>query len=314
MRSDDAKKFREEQRRSAQRDTKSQERRNQTRSSGRNTRRISSRDDNVIEFPGTVYKAPVGSAYRARDKAKKRKKPRLKLGALLLAASIGLGSIAVIGNIANLHNRDEGIQTISQLEETGIDLDDIGLEQDTLELMEKYDEYFENFDENSVLDMTDNDVIAMIREVRTLNFNAIKDKVAELRGVSRDDVKLWYSFDNNDGSFHTSVRINEDSYSDREIYTNNNGLIFGFGKENSIPKEISDLIIQTGEYDDLIEDLKADKITKRNAIRKLESLYLQISENVAVKDFTIDDKGNIELKDYDEQTKDQEQNKDDQER
>ena len=64
----------------------------------------------------------------------------------------------------------------------------------------------------------------------------------------------------------------------------------------------------------LSSDLKADKITKRNAIRKLESLYLQISENVAVKDFTIDDKGNIELKDYDEQTKDQEQNKDDQER
>lgn len=312
MRSDDARKFREEQRRSAQKSSQSQVRRDQLRSPERGTRRVSSRDNNVIEFPGSVYKAPAGSAYRARDKAKKRKKPRLKLMALILAASIGIGSVQLIGNISKANDRSDNIQTITQLEESGVDIDDIGLGEDTVELMEKYDQYFENFDENSVLDMTDNDVIAMIREIRTLNFNTIKDKVAELRGVSRDEVKLWYSFDRGDGSTHTSVRINEDDFSDREIYTNNDGILFGLGKKNSIPKEISDLIIQTGEYDRLIEDLKADKITKKNAIKKLEKLYMQISENVAVKDMTIDDKGNIELKDYDEKAKDQD--KDDPER
>lgn len=330
MSSDDAKKFREEQRRNAQKGLQSHERRRETprQTSQRQTRprQVSSRPidtrvqnirlanarqeprggADVIEFPGAVYTAPAGTAYEA-DKKKKRMTPKmLKLAALLLAATIGLGSINVIGNISKATDRGDTAQTLTQLEDQGVNLDDIGLEKDTVELMERYDEYFANFDPDTVTELTDDDVIAMAEDIRTLNFNTIKDKVAELRGVSRDDVKLRYSFDTGDGSYHTSVRINEDDYN-REIFTNSNGLIFGIGKENSIPPEISELIVQTGEYDDIITQLKEDKITKKNAISELRKLYMKISENVAVKDFTMDDNGNIELKDYSEQTKDQQQ-------
>ena len=96
-------------------------------------------------------------------------------------------------------------------------------------------------------------------------------------------------------------------YNSPEIYNNTNGWFFGLGKENSIPPEISDLIVQTEEYDDLITQIRENKISKQNAVEKLRELYANISENVAVKDFSIDDNGNISLSDYEEQTKEQEE-------
>ncbi len=212
---------------------------------------------------------------------------------LILAAGIGLGGISVLGSF-----NKEPEPTITQLQEMGVSEEELGLEQDTLATMEKYDEYFENFDPKSA-NLTDNDVIAMIEEIRLLNFNVIKDKVADLRGVERKDVKLHYSFDKSDGNYFAAVNINEDSYLDRESYNNDYGILFGLGKDDTIPKEVADLIVQTGGYSWIAEDLKSDHITKANAIKELEKLYRKIS-NVAVKEFTMDDKGNIELADYTE--------------
>lgn len=255
----------------------------------------------IIEFkPRTVGTAKKGTAHRANNNRRKRKSNiKAKIAAAILSAIIGIGAINVVGNFTKGADRGpEQPITITQLEDHGIDVNKIGLEQDTVEMMEHYDEYFSNIDYDSVTSLTDNDVIQVAEDIRTLNFNTIKDKFADLRGVSREDIKLWYSFDSGDGSYNVTVRINEDSY-DREIYSNSNGILFGLGKKNSIPQEISDLILQTGEYDSLISDLKSDKITKKNALKKLEELYREISENVATKDLTIDDKGNIGLEEYD---------------
>ncbi len=109
---------------------------------------------------------------------------------------------------------------------------------------------------------------------------------------------------NGDGSYFTSVKINEGEYGKEQSYTNNNGIAFGIGKENSIPPEISDLIIQTSRYKEIIEDVKSDSITKVNAIKELKKLYDKISQ-VAIKELTMDEKGNIGLKDF-EQTKETE--------
>lgn len=299
MGSDDARRFRETQRKKALEGMEKGRTNNQY---GRNRM-----NRNIVQFPST-YKAPSGSARRAKERAKRRKLARLKVGALILAATIGIGSLTVLGNIRDSHSNDT-IQTITQLEDSGMNLDNIGLEEDTLELLQKYDEYFEDFDPDSIYGLTDNEVIEMAREIETLNFNVIKDKfVNEKReagddDITRSDVKLGLSFDSADGSTHTSVRIKEDSYSEREIYSNNNGIIFGIGKENSIPKEISDLIVQTEEYDDIVSDLKSDTITKKNALKKLQKLYKNIS-SLAVHDLSIDEKGNISLVDYSEQGKD----------
>ena len=247
--------------------------------------------ENVIQF-SERYTAKKGTARRAQERRKKQKM-KLRIASLILAAGIGLGGISVLGSF-----NKEPEPTITQLQEMGVSEEELGLEQDTLATMEKYDEYFENFDPKSA-NLTDNDVIAMIEEIRLLNFNVIKDKVADLRGVERKDVKLHYSFDKSDGNYFASVGINEDSYLDRESYNNDYGILFGLGKDDTIPKEVADLIVQTGGYSWIAEDLKSDHITKANAIKELEKLYRKIS-NVAVKDFTMDDKGNIELADYTE--------------
>ena len=247
--------------------------------------------ENVIQFPER-YTAKKGTARRAQERRKKQKM-KLRIASLILAAGIGLGGISVLGSF-----NKEPEPTITQLQEMGVSEEELGLEQDTLATMEKYDEYFENFDPKSA-NLTDDDVIAMIEEIRLLNFNVVKDKVADLRGVERKDVKLRYSFDKNDGNYFAAVNINEDSYLDKESYNNDYGILFGLGKDDTIPKEVADLIVQTGGYDWIVEDLKSDHITKANAIKELEKLYRKIS-NVAVKDFTMDDKGNIELIDYTE--------------
>ena len=249
---------------------------------------VQRRDDNVIQFPER-YTAKKGTAYRAKQK-RKNKRVRLKIASLILAAGIGLGGLTIARNLNN-----EPQISVTQLQQLGINESELNLENDTLQTMKTYDEYFENFNP-STISLSDDDVITMINDIQALNFNVIKDKMAELRGVERDDIKLYYNFDKNDGSYYTAVKIHEGEYGKEEVYNNNYGL---FGSENTIPKEVSELIVQTGKYEDIVNDLKSDHITKANAIKELEKLYRKIS-NLATKDFKLDDKGNIELEDYTE--------------
>lgn len=262
------------------------------------------RNDKIVEFPER-YTAPKGTARRAKER-KKRNRLKLRIASLLLAAGIGLGGLSIVGRLNN-----EPEPNITQMQEMGVSRDELNLENDTLEMMEKYDEYFESFNPKTA-NLTDNDVIAMIEDIRMLNFNVIKDKMAELRGVTRDDVKLYYSFIKGDGEYHTSVRIHGGEYGKEEIYNNDYGILFGLGKEDTIPKEVSNLIVQLGRYDPIVSDLKADTVTKANAIKRLEKLYREISE-IATKDFSMGDNGNIELKEYDVE-KDKTANKEENER
>lgn len=238
------------------------------------------------------YKAKKGSAYAAENKSRKNPKIDLKLVALLLAASIGVSAIGILGSPDKHYESD-----ITSLKEKGIDINHIGLGQDTIQLMRKYDEYFTNFDEKKALGLTDNDVIAMLNDIKQLNYDALKDKIAALRGVSREDVKLHYRFEKGDGVDYTSVSINEDQYGKEENYSDANSFILGLGKKNCLPKEISDLILQLQNYDDIEGSLKADKITKIKAIKKLRKLYEKITE-IATKEFIMDEKGNIYTVEY----------------
>lgn len=266
----------------------------------RNTRNNMRGRENIVQFPER-YTAKKGTARRAKER-KKKTRLKLKVASLILAAGIGLGGITVTGSL-----NKEPEPTVTQMQEMGVSEENLGLEQDTLEMMERYDEYFADFNPKTA-NLTDNDVIEMIEDIRTLNFNVIKDKMADLRGVEREDVKLYYSFDKGDGNYYAIVKINEDQYGKREAYNNDYGVLFGLGKEDTIPREIVNLIVQTGSYESIVNDLKADYITKVNAIKELEKLYRKISD-IAVKDFSMDDKGNIELTDYETRENETDKNK-----
>ena len=243
--------------------------------------------------PKERYTAPKGTADRAkRSKARRRKKMRIRLASLVLAAGVGIGGLTYVGSL-----NKEPEHTITELQEMGIEANNLGLGSDTLEMMKKYDEYFDGFDKEEHLNLTDNEVIDMISEIEDLNFNVIKDKIASLRSANRDDIKLDYRFDEGTGTYNTAITINEGEYGKEEVYTNGSGLL-DFSKENTIPKDVSDLIVQIGKYSVLSRDLKADDISKVNAIKRLEELYGNIS-GVATKEFTMDEKGNIGLEEYD---------------
>ena len=236
-----------------------------------------------------------GNAKNDKKSVKKIKaKPSLKVATLILAAGIGIGALYAVGGFDK-----EPENSITQMQEMGIDTNEMGLQDDTAEMMEKYDEYFKKFD-GKTAELTEQGVIDMVQEVKDINYNVIKDKMADLRGVDREDVKLYNSFDKGNGKQRVSVIINEGSYYDEERYDNDN-YIFGIGKKNTIPPEISDLIIQIDDYEDIIKDVKADRITKVKAVKELKKLYAEISQ-VATKEFTMDNNGNITLQDYEKQS------------
>ena len=272
----DARRFRNEMSRQA-----SQNRNMQSRSNQESRQK---RTDNTIQFP-QKYTAQKGTAHRAKSR-RKNKKLNLKLASLLLAASIGIGGLTIAGR----HGEQE--LNVTEIQKMGVTADELGINSDTISMMEKYDEYFENFNPKSA-NLTENEVISMIEEIRTLNTNVVREKMADLRGVSRESVTLSHFFDRGSEKYYTAVLID----GERERYDNNYG-IMGLGNEHTIPEELSYLVQQIDSYETLINDVHTDSITKANAVKKLEKLYDEVSK-VATKNFTMDAKGNVELKDYD---------------
>lgn len=257
------------------------------------------RVDNTIQFP-QKYTAQKGTAHRAKSR-RKNKKLNLKLASLLLAASIGIGGLTIVGR----HGEQE--LNVTEIQEMGVTADELGINSDTISMMEKYDEYFENFDPKSA-NLTENEVISMIEDIRTLNTNVVREKMADLRGVSRESVTLSHFFDRGSEKYYTAVLID----GERERYDNNYG-VMGLGNENTIPEELSYLVQQIDSYETLINDVHTDNITKANAVKKLEKLYDEVSK-VATKNFTMDAKGNVELKDYDTKQVEKNAEKDETER
>ena len=272
----DARRFRNEMSRQASQNRGMQSRDN------RETRQR--RVDNTIQFP-QKYTAQKGTAHRAKSR-RKNKKLNLKLASLLLAASIGIGGLTIAGR----HGEQE--LNVTEIQKMGVTADELGINSDTISMMEKYDEYFENFDPKSA-NLTENEVISMIEEIRTLNTNVVREKMADLRGVSRESVTLSHFFDRGSEKYYTAVLVD----GEKERYDNNYG-IMGLGNEHTIPEELSYLVQQIDSYETLINDVHTDSITKANAVKKLEKLYDEVSK-VATKNFTMDAKGNVELKDYD---------------
>ena len=242
------------------------------------------RVDNTIQFP-QKYTAQKGTAHKAKAR-RKNKKLNLKLASLLLAASIGIGGLTIAGR----HGEQE--LNVTEIQKMGVTADELGINADTISMMEKYDEYFENFDPKST-NLTESEVINMIEDIRTLNTNVVREKMADLRGVNRENVTLSHFFDKGSEKYYTAVLID----GEKERYDNNYG-IMGIGNEHTIPEELSYLVQQIDSYETLIDDVHTDSITKANAVKKLEKLYNEVSK-VATKDFTMDSKGNVELKDYD---------------
>lgn len=287
----DARRFRDEMSRQASQNRGMQSRDN------RETRQR--RVDNTIQFP-QKYTAQKGTAHRAKSR-RKNKKLNLKLASLLLAASIGIGGLTIVGR----HGEQE--LNVTEIQEMGVTADELGINSDTISMMGKYDEYFENFDPKSA-NLTENEVISMIEDIRTLNTNVVREKMADLRGVSRESVTLSHFFDRGSEKYYTAVLID----GERERYDNNYG-VMGLGNENTIPEELSYLVQQIDSYETLINDVHTDNITKANAVKKLEKLYDEVSK-VATKNFTMDAKGNVELKDYDTKQVEKNAEKDETER
>lgn len=227
---------------------------------------------------------------KAKRLSRKKLANRIKLGAAaaLLAAGIGVGAMTVRGWI-----NEDPEPTITQMQENGVDLNEFNLADDTINSMKKYDQYFEEWNNGEINEatLTNQEIEEMLEEIKDLNFNVIKDKVASLSDVERKDVTLAYRGEE-DGVI-TTISVKENDYGNKKVYSNAGNLFRA--NENTInSNEISDLILQLEEFDNLSEKLKDNDVSKVNAIKKLEQLYQQITK-VAEQELVMDEKGNLSL-------------------
>ena len=243
------------------------------------------------------YSAKKGTMARAK---KRKRKIRNSIVTLILASAVGIGGLTVVGHLRG-EKESPNITQIAM--ENAIGADDLGISEDTMEKFKKYDEFFSNFDKNDTL--TDEKVLAMSNEIEGMNYAVEKEKMANLLNEDVENIKLHYSFEKNDGKFLTTITVNEDNITKEQIFTANKNLIMP--DSNTIPKSVENVITQLNDFENLNSDLKEDKITKVNAVKKLQKLYKNIAD-IASSEFIKDERGNITLVHY-EKVKEQAQNK-----
>ena len=243
------------------------------------------------------YSAKKGTMARAK---KRKRKIRNSIVTLILASAVGIGGLTVVGHLRG-EKESPNITQIAM--ENAIGADDLGISEDTMEKFKKYDEFFSNFDKNDTL--TDEKVLDMSNEIEGMNYAVVKEKMANLLNEDVENIKLHYSFEKSDGKFLTTITVNEDNITKEQIFTANKNLIMP--ESNTIPKSVEDVITQLNDFENLNSDLKEDKITKVNAVKKLQKLYKNIAD-IASSEFIKDERGNITLVHY-EKVKEQAQNK-----
>ena len=78
--------------------------------------------------------------------------------------------------------------------------------------MKKYDQYFEEWNNGEINEatLTNQEIADMLGEIKDVNFNVIKDKVASLSDAERKDVTLAYRGEE-DGVI-TTISVKENDY------------------------------------------------------------------------------------------------------
>lgn len=234
------------------------------------------------------YTAPKGTKEKLKNYLSKGKK-RLgaKVASIVLGITLGLG--AVSGMALKAHSDNIPEHTVTDLNNMGIELQ---LGQDTLDSMLEYDQYFENYDAKEA-NLSESEILKMANDIRELNFNVIKDKSADVLGLKRGNIDLIYDdTDKDNAKMYSAIKAKH------ELYTVTQGMAVSQKDEESISPDIGNLILQIGDLDRTIQDVQDDRISKNNAVKKLNYYYNNITK-LATKEFTIDEKGNIKTEEYD---------------
>lgn len=234
------------------------------------------------------YTAPKGTKEKLKNNLSKGKK-RLgaKVASIVLGITLGLG--AVSGMALKAHSDNIPEHTVTDLNNMGIELQ---LGEDTLDSMLEYDQYFENYDAKEA-NLSEAEILKIANDIRELNFNVIKDKSADVLGLKRGNIDLIYDdTDKDNAKMYSAIKAKH------ELYTVTQGMAVSQKDEESISPDIGNLILQIGDLDRTIQDVQDDRISKNNAVKKLNYYYNNITK-LATKEFTIDEKGNIKTEEYD---------------
>ena len=250
------------------------------------------------QMPREIYRGPKLTKEKIKKIKSRRRLTVLGIGALLLSSMVGMTGLKVVGALEDRPIKN----TITQMQEKGIDMSKLGLAEDTIQNMQVYDRYFESLDLENIYN-TDDEIIKVIEGIKEVSENVIKDKMVKLSGKDRDSISVRAR--NEELGSYGAVEFGEisidigTSKERRYIGVSN---IIGIGQKDHIASDISDYILQLSDFDGLIVRLKDDRITKVNAIKELRNMYKDTCK-MASKQFTMDEKGNIETKEINQQAK-----------
>lgn len=244
------------------------------------------RENNVKE-----YRAPKGTA--KRHKLNKRKFTT-RVAALIMSAAIGIGGISLASNM--IKGDDSKIDTVKGAQEQGVSIKQLGMNQETIEKLDKYNEYFEEFDKNDQYNLSEQDVLKMVEEIRELHFSVVKEKLATVTHTEPQDIELGYSYEKNDGTYSVKAMVTNEDYI-TETYRNN-GLFGVSGDSKEMPDEMASTITQLEKVDLLKSEVMNDKISKVNAVKELKKIYSKL-DSFAAGELVKDKEGNLSLAYFD---------------
>lgn len=250
------------------------------------------------QMPREIYRGPKLTKEKIKKIKSRRRLTVLGIGALLLTSMVGMTGINVIGALEDRPIKN----TITQMQEKGLDVSSLGLSEDTIQNMQVYDRYFDNIDYDNIYN-TDDEIIKVIEGAKEISENVIKDKMVKLSGEDRDSISLCARSEGlgSSGPIEYGEIVINGGTSEEHKYRGV-GTLTGIGQEDHITSDISDYILQLSDFDGLIVKLKDDRITKVNAIKELKKMYKEACK-MASKQFTMDEKGNIETKEIKQQAK-----------
>lgn len=214
-------------------------------------------------------------AKKGMAKSRKRKL-RTSLVAAVLATSLA-GGVHAIGSVYSEYSK-ESERTIEKLKEEHIDLARIGLSEESIKTLEQYDKFFkdnenENVDTETILQMT--------RSILGLNEKIVKEKIALISGYSESNIKIERKVDI-DAMRMTSIGLyttpNTQGRMPDISYRNAGANLLGIANENTLPKELCDIVWNTEDVSELINNITNRKITDKKAVKKLKKYFYELQE------------------------------------
>lgn len=219
-----------------------------------------------------------------RSKEYKRYTTNQSLKAILAAAGlmgvIGLGVLGVDKGISAYRD----YQNEKQFEATAQDIGNLEQLGVSKEIVDEIQSLHAELSREDINNISNNELLNLGRRVENLQMDVLKSNLAEALGVSEDEIILSPKL--SEGT--ATVRVSKDG---EEIIYNTGGFL---DFNNNIPQEITDGILNLANTQTINSKVENGEFNREDVIEQYKSGVTSANQ-IATKEISIDENGNISL-------------------